>query len=1460
MAGLVQFNRFYIEHGIRNVGQMLTLRKNDITQFTYPLNTTLHFGVREIGEIGLPQEDELFTNAGTRILTNYISQYSRSANTGAPIKVQRLFIKEVKDFLKRNKRFKYIEHSRSWLDTPAVPFIINYSSIDRTYKYRQREGVEYWRRINFFSTIVDGVVEQLQKTQRNQFMYFDVPDFLPGLNRLEEVEAHLLKAEDKELPLQQRLRNIFNSDGRHIVLEFWLWAGENRHLSVFSKIPEDQLDRVTFMTSLDGRYNILNLGVFDKWIRDEQNKNGALSHRRAQRVMLRHFMAIQQIRSVGDDAIIVDSESELEKSATERTLGIKIDEGRLSDLIENDKEYLSELPAEPLLDVNIDTRQIAKGKTLDVKAKANLIDEDPIGGNPNDAEGFLFDQMERDLQQHSVTATQIEVDQLIDSESVYRAYEPVARDLDTKINKVADQLAAKGLLSSAEVRRVKGLGVRYQRIKSPFDPEQTVEEYMDIDPETLKIKQDTRLTEKDIRGVLDKSMMHYSIQDFDSRYIEQVMGKDIVNALMHFQHAGVAVTDINITRTDEYLGSYNTISVQFTPVVGKPSTVRLKIPVIDRDGIFVANGVKYRMKKQRVDAPIRKVSHDSVALTSYMSKMFVNRTPRVRFNYGAWIVNQINLLALDSKSGLAEVKHGDVFSREHKLPMTYTAISREIVSFRFGGVGFYFDYNNLSTNFPESVLNQLDLSKYVPFALKQSALGQQVMVLDKDDRVSVIDLAQKNIREVGKFSELLGIGRSSEPVNFAEVAVLGHDVPICLILGYQIGFGNLLKTTGVTYRREKRGSSYQLDDNEFTLIFEDEVLIFNRDDPKAALIFNGMNRIKTAIRRISVYSLDKPENYAALIKGLGIPLDHLKQYTNIFDVWVDHITRDLLVNMNEPTDLVMLFLSAIDKLCDDTYSDPNGVNDSVLRGYQRISGMVYTSLHKAVRAYVKNPMSKNAAIELNPKDLWFSITQDQTVAPIEESNPIHAIKEKEVVVFRGQGGRGADTMTAKHRQFTRDSVGIISEANVDNGQVGTISYLTADPNIVDLRGTTKMIEDLENVPRAKVQSTAMLLSPGSDTDDSKRVTFTNVMFTSTTFLYNATPNRLLTGAERTIAFRTDDIWSRNAKQAGRVTEITPETMTVEYRDGTTESFTIGRYFGTWSGTTIPHQISTDLKVGDVFDKDDILSYNAHYFEPDSLNPKHVIFKRGIRGNMLFWEATDTLEDADSISLAFSKRLGTGMTEKRRVKVPADHDIELLFKEGDHVDPETILCTLRPPMSGLSSRYNEDALDALETLNTLTPKSKYEGVIERIEVMYTGELEDMSETLQELVTKYDSKLYRVNKKLQNPVKSAKIDPSYSIDNVDVGENQVVVTYFITEHVGAGIGDKLVFGNQMKSIISNVVEQPYIAEDGTVVDITFSRQSIANRIVNSMDLQGTSNTVLQLIEKEMIEAYLNKDFGK
>lgn len=1078
-AGQVTMSSFDREHGIRNVGQLMTLRQNDMLDFTLPMNSTLHVGIRGIGEIGLSEDDELLANAGDRILTQYRFKYS-GATLGAPVAVHRAILPEVKAFLKRNKNFKWYENSKSWVTTPTIPYIINYCSIDSSYRYRDRDGVGLFRQVNFFNTIVDGVVNELTGSDRNQFMYFDTPETLPSLQRLEDAESQLLKGGGKELPIDKRTRDILHSDGHFLLLQLWLWAGENSHLSILSKIEPSLLDRVLFITSVDGKYSALNLGTFQKWIRSPENPKGSLSPQRAQRAILRHFMSLQQLGSLTEDSIIVDEQSELDRQNSE--LEVRVNEKDLSETVGKDSEFVSERPADPALKVDIDAKGINKGKTLNVNTKAKLSTLKDTDAELSDEEDFLFDQMDRDLSQLAATAAQSEVDQLLDSENVYRPYEVKPVDFTTKILDTAQDLHSRGLFTAAEVRRATSLANRYKQLNSPFDPSQKLEDYSVINPSELVIK-DTRLTEKKIHGVLDESMMFNATKDFTSKYIEEVMGRDITNALLHFQKGGIALTDINMVRTDELMGSYYTISAQLTPVVGKPTTVRMSIPVISRDGIFMANGVKYRQKIQRRDAPIRKVGPDMVALTSLMSKIFVKRTPRVRFNYGMWLANQINLGAMDSTSPIGEVKHSNVYDPTIKLPYSYSSIALEISEFKFGGVPFYFDYSRIEQNFPADILSALDLTKHVPFAFKQEEGVSKVYVFDADDMVHLIDLAGGQIQKVGKITQLLGIDRAMEPVNLAEIQVLGNDVPAGVMLGYQLGLGNLLKTSGVEYRRVKKGTPANLEPHEFSVIFEDETLVFSRDDQKACLLFNGFNRLKNVIRRISVYSFDKPDAYASLLKALKIPMDHLKQYSNIFDVWIDHLTHGALVEMGEPTDMVLLYLSAIDKLVDNAYEDPNNVTDSVLWGYQRVSGFVYDAMYKAMRAYAKAPQSKNASIDINPREVWFSIIQDQTVAPIEESNPIHAIKEKDVVVFRGKGGRSADTMTAKHRQFTRDAVGIISEANVDNGQVGTIAYLTADPNITSLRGTCKKVEDLDNVPRTKVQSTAMLLSPGSDMDD-----------------------------------------------------------------------------------------------------------------------------------------------------------------------------------------------------------------------------------------------------------------------------------------------------------------------------------------------------------------------------------------
>lgn len=597
MSNAVNIGNFYREHGIRNVGQLLTLRQNDILEFRLPMNSTLHVGIRGIGEIGLPEEDELLVNAGNRILAQFRFKYSGNT-VGAPVVVHRQTLPEVKAFLKRNKNLKWFEHSKSWLQSPVVPYIVNYCSLDTSYRYRERDGVGLFRQVNFFNTIVDGIVNELTSSDRSQFMYFDTPETLPALSRLQEAERQLLANLDKELPLDRRIRNSLPSDGHFLLLQLWLWAGENPHLSILSKIEPSLLDRVLFLTSVDGKYSTLNLGTFRSWVRSPENPKGSLSPQRAQRAILRHFMSLQQIGALTEDSIIVDEVSELDRQESE--LNAVVSDSSLNDVVGSDSEYTSEKPSAPVLTVDIDANGIKKDKKLNVNTKAVKSTVDDTDAALSDEEDFLFDQMDKDLAQHAASAAQSEVDDILESENVYQDYKVTPVDFTTKIVDTANELHRQGLFTAAEVRRANSLANRYKNLTSPFDTTQKLEDYLEINDSDLKIT-DTRLTAKPIKGVIDDSMMYCATKDFTSKYIDEIMGKDITNAIMHFQKGGIALTDINMVRVDELMGSYYTISAQLTPVVGKPTTVRFSVPVISRDGIFKANGVNYRQKIQRRD-------------------------------------------------------------------------------------------------------------------------------------------------------------------------------------------------------------------------------------------------------------------------------------------------------------------------------------------------------------------------------------------------------------------------------------------------------------------------------------------------------------------------------------------------------------------------------------------------------------------------------------------------------------------------------------------------------------------------------------------------------------------------------------------------------------------------------------------------------------------------------------------
>jgi len=73
------------------------------------------------------------------------------------------------------------------------------------------------------------------------------------------------------------------------------------------------------------------------------------------------------------------------------------------------------------------------------------------------------------------------------------------------------------------------------------------------------------------------------------------------------------------------------------------------------------------------------------------------------------------------------------------------------------------------------------------------------------------------------------------------------------------------------------------------------------------------------------------------------------------------------------------------------------------------------------------------------------------------------------------------------------------------------------------------------------------------------------------------------------------------------------------------------------------------------------------------------------------------------------------------------------------------------------------------------------------------------------------------------------------------------------VGAGIGDKGVFANQLKTCFGEVMEKPVTTEDGQIVDAIFGYRSLEARIVESPIIIGTTATLLKIVAERAAAIY-------
>ena len=1456
------YNTFYRKFGIRFSSQLITPLMNDIKFLDFPLESIYHF-VSEDGLLDGPASDDfLFRNDRRPIpveTVGFLSEISGNPrHSGGNVNGL------IQNYYHTHYRMRKVREIKTFLRDKQTVIVINYAMLSKLYHYPQNVFSNYNKWRNLFSTVIDKMADLSEETNRQQFMLLGAPRVIPSVTQLNNANVNFNTTNMR----------AFKDSNSLILLELWKWFSEKREDSLFSRIPRNKIHLINFIYQESGKWCLLNLGVLNSFYKEPKSKDGdeveipkerdyvirskqKIDGMQLRKRILRLMISIMEERTLTAKLDNLKDESEEAVSDENVTVidGTENENAEIrqsgedtDDFDENDEVDVSVTDSHPEFTYS----EPFKEQLVD-NANLDIIDHDIVSDMTDEEfdkhiknEDTLLDEELSQLEVIAAKTDSIGEHPDYNLDALVNAKEEL--NVTNGVTTLCDSLVEEGLLSPLEYKKFIRLSNSYKTIKS-IDGITTLDEFMVIPKEKLEIKSTEKLA--DSNTVVDKTMLHSSLTIFDKRYIKEVLHKDYANTVMSVQKAGIAVTGYKVETVNDILGGYESHTLKINPVVGAPSTIRFKLPIVSEDGSYTTNGVKYRLRKQRGDLPIRKTARNKVALTSYYGKIFIISGKKVSSDYGNWLSNQFELKALDEDdSHISGVVYGNCFDPNLDAPKAYTAISSKIRSCLVNGFELCFDHQYILTNYPEEIINSFASKGEVVIGRKP--IGEVYLTINRAGMVFDNDLGQHTKTEIGSLEKFLNISTQDAPVEYATASVFGKDIPVGIILALELGFENLLNLLRVVPRRVPVGQRPNITADEYALYFNDEILVFSRQNKLASMILSGFDEYHRTLKQFSVYSFDKRGVYVNLLEANGIGVRFIREIDLMNKMFVDPITRDILIEMKKPITYHGLLFTACQMLL--TENHPNELDPSQMRikGYERFSGAIYNELVQAMRVHNGSLGKANKQVVLNPYAIWKRISEDPAKIQATELNPIASLKEEEAVTYGGVGGRSSLSMTKHTRSYHRNDMGTISEATTDNGDVGINIYTSADPNFTSLRGMSKGF-DIKNPNYTSLLSTSALSAPGSDSDDQKRVNFVSIQQQHAIACDGYHQAIVRTGYETVIPQRTIDLFAVTAKQPGTVRQITKTGIIVDYADGTTGGYAIGRAFGNAQGLTVAHEIITPLKENDKFEEGQPIVYNTGFFEPDFFNPKQIVWKNSINAKTVLWESTQTHEDSSAISSELAGKLTTKVTKVKTIVVNFDQAINDLVNIGDEVTADTVLCIIEDSITANSDLFNAQSRQTLRAISAQAPKAHVKGVVESIRVYYNGEKADMSETLREIANQADKKLKQQALSVNKEYYSGKVDGGFRIDNNGLALDQIAICIYITSNVGAGIGDKGVFANQLKTCFGEKMEKDLLTESGEKIDAIFGYRSIEARIVTSPITLGTTASLLKVLGRKAVSLY-------
>jgi hypothetical protein len=1057
------FNLFYRESGTRRIQNLVSPRIVDFLSF--PRDSVYHHLTMD-GGMDVDVSKLYFKGFKNRIATDYV--FMSDFTEGGARKVPFVLKVAIRDFHLKNKLFQYRPEAVAVVKDSSTLIVKNYNYLHESYKYMDLATTPYFRFKNLYSTLFESVSKDCGISGRHHFIFMSVPKEVPAVSFLEQFS--------KAKP-STGLLTVFNTVEKLFVLEVYKWLDkENSGQSVLSGITEDKLSKVNIVFfNKANKASIVNLGYMSSWIKGHNNLTGfndtmQLEDTHIQKLFLKFLMELNTSSEIiEEEPLMEDSVQDTDPDDFDDEVDVP---GEVSDAYihgvtkpkaketTDKKPDVSEDEDDGLNDIK-DIDAILAQVDEEVKV-ADTVQKNKLAkkGISVDGEGVVTEtKLKRVFTEEQVQAE-------VYGDKTYK------ESLKISIDAAADT----GRLSAADYKKMVKLAEEFDNIEDPYGSKKKISELNSVTVADVTLnEEDNKIVTSEY--MLDKTMAESSLQSFDKAYINKVMKKDMLMMVSGLQKAGVAITSYEIRNESSVMGAYDVHEVQFKPVDGMASTIRFRVPCVDEDGVMKVGGSSYSYRKQRVDTPIRKIDPITVALTSYYGKTFVAVSDKKANSSYDWLLRNISKLGMLENPVITDLGPANVYNNLLKAPYLYSFLSQNYKTFKIAGNTFIFDERDRSVISDDFAKIEKNGSIVCGFTAKLEPI-----VMAETEEFFIYKAG--GYVSIGHIETMLGIDKTKSPVDFTELRVFAKTIPVGVVLGYYIGLDKLLTLLKAKYRVVEGRSQKDLQQDEYALKFADVSYIFSRKQKAASLILSGFLDFEKTLKQYPVEMYSDKDVYFNLFESKSLSSLYIRELNVYRQLFIDGITKTILEQMSMPVTFEGLLVKSTEMLVDYSHPDTQDLNHMRIRGYERISGIVYSQLSTAIRQYRNKNISGRSKIDMSPFAVWSAIMKDPAIKLVEDINPIQNMKESEIVTYVGEGGRGKESMNKATRAFHVSDVGVVSEASVDSGDVGINFYLSSNPNFKDMRG---IIKADKNVTPASMVSTATMLAPGSSQDDGKRV-------------------------------------------------------------------------------------------------------------------------------------------------------------------------------------------------------------------------------------------------------------------------------------------------------------------------------------------------------------------------------------